>query len=179
MALADEVVGQRFGKWLVVENLGPVQFGNRTRAMVRCVCECGTEKTFRPKELETRKKGCIKCSAGRPIKYGPDVRLNALESKRRYRRENPGMVRMSMNRWRETSESAKQKQKARSAVASAIKSGKLVRVPCEKCGGWPVHAHHDDYSEPLRVRWLCYTCHVEHHAETDGKVVHWQIPRAA
>jgi hypothetical protein len=42
MALADEVVGQRFGKWLVVENLGPVQFGNRTRAMVRCVCECGT-----------------------------------------------------------------------------------------------------------------------------------------
>jgi len=53
----------------------------------------------------------------------------------------------------------------------AIKNGKLIPQPCEKCGfnGKAsngrnlVHAHHDDYSKPLEVRWLCYYCHYEEH----------------
>lgn len=45
----------------------------------------------------------------------------------------------------------------------AIASGKLVRQPCEKCGATKVDAHHDDYSRPLDVRWLCRSHHLEHH----------------
>lgn len=26
-----------------------------------------------------------------------------------------------------------------------------------------VHAHHDDYAQPLAVRWLCPRCHVAWH----------------
>jgi len=34
---------------------------------------------------------------------------------------------------------------------------------CEQCGAPNAHAHHDDYSRPLDVRWLCRTCHgIEH-----------------
>jgi len=51
-------------------------------------------------------------------------------------------------------------------AATAIKDGSLVRQPCEACGERKVVAHHDDYGNPLAVRWLCYSCHRRHHAGT-------------
>lgn len=52
------------------------------------------------------------------------------------------------------------------AVAAALKSGRLVRGSCEICRtGVGVDAHHDDYSKPLDVRWLCRRHHRLHHAE--------------
>ena len=53
--------------------------------------------------------------------------------------------------------------KAVNAVNKAIKSGKLIRKPCEVCGAEPAQAHHDDYNYPLKVRWLCSMCHAEWH----------------
>jgi len=41
----------------------------------------------------------------------------------------------------------------------AIRHGKLQRQPCEVCGAKDTHAHHDDYTKPLQVRWLCPPCH--------------------
>ncbi len=52
---------------------------------------------------------------------------------------------------------------ARSSVALAIRSGKLRRGNCW-CGELG-QAHHDDYSKPLKVKWLCH----KHHSETLGK----------
>ncbi len=51
----------------------------------------------------------------------------------------------------------------RNITASAIRGGLLVRQPCEKCGDTNSQAHHDDYSEPLQVRWLCRKHHDKHH----------------
>lgn len=45
----------------------------------------------------------------------------------------------------------------------AMKMGKIKRQPCEICGAKPAEAHHDDYNEPLEVRWLCKECHVNWH----------------
>lgn len=45
----------------------------------------------------------------------------------------------------------------------AINQGILIKQPCEKCGKVKVDAHHDDYSKPLDVRWLCRKHHLEHH----------------
>lgn len=57
-----------------------------------------------------------------------------------------------------------EKSNAHNKVAIAIKCGKLTRQPCEVCGAdSPVEAHHDDYSKPLEVRWLCQYHHKEHH----------------
>lgn len=50
------------------------------------------------------------------------------------------------------------------AVNGAIKRGDMERQPCEVCGVSPAQAHHDDYSKPLDVRWLCTLHHAEHHA---------------
>lgn len=39
----------------------------------------------------------------------------------------------------------------------------LERKPCEICGDINVNAHHEDYSKPLEVRWLCTKHHGEEH----------------
>jgi hypothetical protein len=56
-----------------------------------------------------------------------------------------------------------EKNAAHVAVKSAIRSGVLERSPCEVCGETKVEGHHDDYSKPLDVRWLCRKHHLEHH----------------
>lgn len=50
-------------------------------------------------------------------------------------------------------------------TSNAIKRGRLVRQPCEVCGAERVEAHHDDYSRPYDVRWLCKRHHDEHHMQ--------------
>ena len=61
-----------------------------------------------------------------------------------------------------------EKAKANQMVGKAIKSGKLIRLPCEKCGNPKSEGHHDDYSKPLDVRWLCFKHHREHHGQRVG-----------
>ena len=56
-----------------------------------------------------------------------------------------------------------QKAKTWAATGNAIRDGRLIRQPCEVCGHEPAEAHHDDYSKPLDVRWLCTKHHAEHH----------------
>jgi len=56
-----------------------------------------------------------------------------------------------------------EKHAARGKVKTAIAKGILVRGWCEVCGKRPVHAHHDDYSKPLEVRWLCQYHHQQEH----------------
>jgi len=52
------------------------------------------------------------------------------------------------------------KRAAHIMVGNAIRDGKLTVLPCEVCfSTHGIHGHHDDYSRPLDVRWLCTTCH--------------------
>lgn len=61
----------------------------------------------------------------------------------------------------------KEKWLARAKVRYAVKVGKLEKPKgCEFCGHEkPLHGHHDDYSKPLDVRWLCASCHADTHIE--------------
>lgn len=47
----------------------------------------------------------------------------------------------------------------------AVDHGEIKReTACEQCSSERhVEAHHDDYSKPLVVRWLCASCHSKHH----------------
>lgn len=61
--------------------------------------------------------------------------------------------------------------RAQNLVEQAINKGILVRKACEICGDFSfakdgrslIHAHHGDYNQPLKVRWLCQKHHHEWH----------------
>jgi hypothetical protein len=83
--------------------------------------------------------------AGRWGKSNPEL---ARKHKAAYRDRNPG------------------KTEARTALGNAVRDGKVCRLPCEKCGSTHrVHGHHEDYSRPLDVVWLCASCHGRRHGE--------------
>ena len=65
--------------------------------------------------------------------------------KRRYRQANP------------------EKHAAHLAMRNAIRRGQLIKSRCEVCGIERVEGHHDDYSRPLDVRWLCKRHHIDAH----------------
>lgn len=80
----------------------------------------------------------------------------------------------STKQWRTTHQpSAEQRLKAnaRSYAKTYLKRGHLHKEPCEVCGDENVEMHHDDYSKPLQVRWLCRRCHLDHHHGADGGAV--------
>ncbi len=58
------------------------------------------------------------------------------------------------------------KLKALAKMHYALKTGRISKKQCEKCGSTTmVEGHHTDYSKPLDVVWLCRT----HHKEAHGK----------
>ena len=57
-----------------------------------------------------------------------------------------------------------EKRIAKVAFRTAIRNGKLVRQPCVKCGNPKSQGHHEDYSKPLDVIWLCQPCHGRQHS---------------
>ena len=48
-----------------------------------------------------------------------------------------------------------------------IEKGELKRLPCAVCGKQKVIAHHEDYSRPTDILWLCEKHHKKYH---DGKI---------
>jgi len=60
----------------------------------------------------------------------------------------------------------KYKYKAQTKVNNAIRDRRLASKPCQICGSTKrIHAHHDDYSKMLDVRWLCPKHHKQWHTE--------------
>jgi hypothetical protein len=138
-------------------------------------------------------KPCIRCGESKPIsefyvhKMMADGHLNKcksccrsdatanrvrhLDRYRQYDRERFSTLRrrMSVEKQRISYRARyPEKRAAHVATGNAIRSGKLVKGSCEVCGSLVVDAHHDDYSKPLEVRWLCRVHHLIHH----GRFVH-------
>lgn len=56
--------------------------------------------------------------------------------------------------------------RAYSLFHSARKCGRITPSPCEVCGSTRrIEGHHEDYSKPLEVRWLCKAHHLQLHAK--------------
>jgi len=68
-----------------------------------------------------------------------------------------------VKRWRAENP---EKYVAHTIVGNAVRDGKIVKGSCVLCGvAKNVDAHHDDYTAPLDVTWLCRKCHGATHRE--------------
>ncbi len=117
---------------------------------------------------EDMKDFCVPCRAKqRRLNYQKGSgKKKHLQASSKYTASKKGKE--SKIKWRDKN---KKKLYAHGVVAYRIKTGELIRKPCETCGSIQrVHAHHDDYSNPLDVRWLCPEHHKKWHDENgEGK----------
>ena len=129
-------------------------------------CKCASAKEYRLKNI------------GRVREYD----RNRPNKEERKRKQKERLLRLKVedherfadltyrrgNRWRKEHN---QRQKAWGALNDAIRYGKLERpTVCSRCGSeGDIEAHHEDYSKPLDVMWLCVRCHNELHKEKNKK----------
>ena len=138
----------------------------------RCKQERGDDFYARDKTCKECRKAMVRANRARKRehyqeyerqRYRNDPRKK--ESLERYSSSGKGRDahNQACKRWRERNQD---KRAAQVLVSNAIRSGRLVRQPCERCGRKDTHAHHDDYGKPLEVRWLCPKCHKTEHARS-------------
>lgn len=135
-------------------------------------------------------KICFKCEVSQPIdnfykhKQMADGHLNKCKDCARKdvieHRKNNDSVR-EYDKWRYYNDVDRQLQikettinwinnnpearKAHSILGNAVRSGKIIKQPCQVCGDtYRTHGHHKDYAEPLKVEWYCAKHHQRHHA---------------
>jgi hypothetical protein len=85
-----------------------------------------------------------------------------------WRKDNPEKNKQHKTKWQKNNP---EKILAHNTVNRAITNGILIREPCEICGDKKTEAHHDDYSKPLDVRWLCSKHHKAWHKNNRNKEI--------
>lgn len=85
------------------------------------------------------------------------------DATRSWREANPDARREYARRYDELN---REKRRAHFALKNEVRKGRIVPPACcEQCGAEQrLHGHHEDYSKPLDVRWLCPICHAWLHA---------------
>ena len=124
---------------------------------VMSVCKpCNTERTRRWRKSNPEKT--LACSR----EWARNNRSACCSASHRSREKNMGVVRAREKAYRESNRG---KVRARDRVYRAIIEGVLKRPSrCSQCDCLcDAQAHHEDYSKPLAVEWLCPACHGERH----------------
>lgn len=123
-------------------------------------------------------KACTKCGRELPLtefhadkrrKHG--VGSECRDCKRQYRQENKDRLLVAQyERRRRKRKQLTPKRKVWNAVYYAVRTGKIERPDrCEVCGELAnTQAHHEDYSQPLDVVWVCQWCHVQRDKQRRG-----------
>ena len=94
-----------------------------------------------------------------------DTEYKKTHEVKKYKR-SPQATNRAIRKWRLAHPD---RNKAHRLVFVGIRNGSIKRHPCEICGLEKSEAHHEDYSKPLEVTWLCRPHHREADAKRKGK----------
>jgi hypothetical protein len=113
-----------------------------------------------PKTADRHLNKCKDCTRKDTTarRFNPQFRQYVLEYDR-LRNGLPSRIKGRVERLKRERKMFPEKGRARGLIMRLVKTGKLKRLPCEKCGNIKTEAHHPDYSKPAKIKWLC----VEHH----------------
>lgn len=106
---------------------------------------------------------------GRPLRGGKADPLLRAQYAAEYQRAHMDRL-VQRARMRRADPQHLQRVQARRKVRYEVEMGRLLRLPCARCGAARSEAHHSAYSLPLAVEWLCRPCHRRLHRE--GTDVH-------
>ena len=110
---------------------------------------------FHVKTVTLQTMGCPQCGGGRD-RPGQSYCRECHNAYRREHRPSYG----------ELSERDRLRARCRAYTGTLIKRGHLTRGLCEGCEGPDAQAHHEDYTKPREVAWLCRACHMARHGRS-------------
>lgn len=108
---------------------------------------------------------CKECNKLDALKHRV-LNLEKIQAYDRERKSEPARHKKRLENNKKYGQRYPHKRRASGLVFKAIKKGWIIPQPCEKCGA-KAEAHHDDYSKPLEVRWLCPAHHHAAHRKYD------------
>jgi len=112
---------------------------------------------------ERNPKGKTKTTCSKCKKPLEETRVN----KQRYCKKcHATNMRLVRPKHRDLKPEAKKKATARCYANEYLRRGKLEKQPCQVCGSEDSQKHHEDYSKPLDVVWLCRKHHLELHRKS-------------
>ena len=126
--------------------------------------KCGNAFIPRGWQITSRDYRCLPCKREQQnAKNASDP--ESMRSRARVRYANNKTYWIGYVNDRRNDQTYKTKRAARRKVATEIEAGRLNRLPCEVCGNTKTDAHHEDYSKPLDIHWMCRGCHIKHEKE--------------
>src|SRR6185295_16839071 len=118
---------------------------------------CHVEQLLTPAFKKPSKMSLNCCNCGNPLE-------DSRAGKQRYCKAcHAAYMRANRPKYIDLSSGQKFKANTRSYSRVYQKRGKLLPQLCAKCGDPKAEKHHEDYSKPLEVIWLCRKCHLELH----------------
>ncbi len=136
------------------------------------VCACGREFIFRPSRKQHKCNHCV--SAKRRETKQKQKENGTYERIAARNREYDAAYRISYNQKPEVKERRRsssrrqierhpEKYLARQVLQHALRKREITKGTCQVCGNPQVDGHHEDYTKPLDVMWLCRRHHTDVH----------------
>lgn len=117
-----------------------------------------------PAMLDGHVNKCKECNK-KDVRKNRNDKIDYYREYDKTRAKQPNRIKMALEVNRQWRAEDKRRGQCHSAVARAIRKGEMVPKNCERCGAEKTVAHHEDYSKPLDVMWLCQPCHIQRHKE--------------
>jgi len=131
--------------------------------------DCKSEKPLNDfnRNGKYRASYCKDCHYKRYMKWVITNRKINIKNCKKWRQENKEKwSKILRTQYKKQHKLDPHKLNSRSALQYAVTTRRVIkRNSCEICHNGPTHGHHEDYSKPLEVIWLCQNCHKSLHQQ--------------